>query len=273
MMSGSLEKRAAIVTGAGNIEAPTDVESIGNGRASAMLYAAEGASVLAVDLNKDAAEETRNRIIGQGGTCVALTADVSDARACKEMVRECIERFGRIDILHNNVGIMQPKAGGITEVEEAVWDQVMNVNLKSVFYAARAAIPQMKKQGSGCIINISSLASRMHGMSQTFTYSVSKAAQNALTRCMAIELAPQGIRVNGIMPGMMDTPVIYETLPQFFNNDIEAMRKQRNEKVPMKRMGTAWDVARAALFLVSDDAKYITGQILGVDGGMGAMFS
>jgi NAD(P)-dependent dehydrogenase (short-subunit alcohol dehydrogenase family) len=272
-MGNSLVGKVAIVTGAGTIPGPQDVESLGNGRATAMLYANEGARVLAVDKDQASALETQRRIEKDGGICKVFQADVSDAAACRKMVDACLQHFGRIDILHNNVGINQPKPGGITDVEEEVWDIVMNVNLKSVFHASRAVIPQMLIQGSGCIINISSLAARSYGMSQTFTYSVSKAAQNALTRCMAVELADKGIRVNGIMPGMMDTPTIYESLPIFFNGDIEAMRKHRNEAVPMKKMGTAQDVARAALFLVSDDAKYITGQILGVDGGLGARFA
>ena len=271
-MGNMLKGKVAIVTGAGTVAGLKDMDPVGNGMAAAMLYAAEGADVLAVDINKKAAEQTQARIEHEGGSCRIFEADVSKAVDCRDMAESCIHHYGRIDILHNNVGIMQPIPGGIIEVEEAVWDKVMNVNLKSVFLASRAVIPQMIVQKSGCIINISSIAATRYRMSRTFTYPVSKAAQNALTRCMAVELADKGIRVNGIMPGMMDTPTIYQSkLSKTSEGDLDAMRKRRNEAVPMKKMGTSWDVARAALFLVSDQAGYITGHILSVDGGMGAL--
>jgi NAD(P)-dependent dehydrogenase (short-subunit alcohol dehydrogenase family) len=148
---------------------------------------------------------------------------------------------------------------------------VMNVNLKSIFNTSRAVIPQMLKQGRGSILNTSSIAAVRAGNPQTFIYTVSKAAVNALTRCMAVEFADKGIRVNCIMPGLIDSPTIYHSLPRFYDGDIEKMRKDRDERIPMKRMGVPWDIARASLFLVSDEAAYITGQLLGVDGGLWAM--
>ena len=270
-MRSRLNGKVAIVTGAGCVANPKDRDPIGNGKAAAILYAAEGANVIAVDINEEAAEDTKRRIEAEGGVCSAFRADVSRAQDCKAVAEHCLNTHGQIDILHNNVGIMQPKAGGILEVDEETWDLVMNVNLKSIFHMGRAVIPQMLKQGHGCIINISSIGAFRHGMPKTFTYTVSKAAVNSLTRCMAVELADKGIRVNCIMPGLIDSPTIYHSLPRFYDGDIDKMRKDRRERVPMKRMGIPWDIARASLFLVSDEAEYITGQILGVDGGLWAM--
>ena len=270
-MSDRLKGKMAIVTGAGNLPGPIDREPIGNGKAAALLYAEEGARVVAVDIEREAAEETKREIEEKGGVCSVFKADVSQARDCNAMAAHCLKVYGQIDILHNNVGIMPPKPGGILELDDEIWDLVMNVNLKSIFHTCRAVIPQMLKQGGGCILNISSIAAVRHGNPKTFIYTVSKSAVNSLTHCMAIELADKGIRVNCIMPGMIDSPTIYHSLPRFYGGDIEKMRKDRDEKVPMKRMGAPWDIARASLFLVSDEAAYITGQILSVDGGLWAM--
>jgi NAD(P)-dependent dehydrogenase (short-subunit alcohol dehydrogenase family) len=270
-MSDRLKGRVAIVTGAGCLPSQPDREPIGNGKAAAILYAEEGARIVAVDIQREAAEETRRRIEAEGGACSVFQADVSQARDCNAMAAHCLKTYGRIDILHNNVGIMPPKPGGLLELDEENWELVMNVNLKSIFNTSRAVIPWMLKQGGGSILNTSSIASVRAGNPQTFIYSVSKAAVNQLTRCMAIEFADKGIRVNCILPGMMDSPTIYHSLPRFYGGDIEKMRKDRDEKIPMKRMGEPWDIARAALFLVSDDASYITGQLIGVDGGLWAM--
>ncbi len=270
-MGDRLKGRVAIVTGAGCLPNQPDREPIGNGKAAAILYAEEGARVVAVDIQREAADETRKRIEAEGGVCSVFKADVSQARDCSAMAAYCFKTYGRIDILHNNVGIMPPTPGGLLELDEKNWELVMNVNLKSIFNTSRAVIPQMLKQGGGCILNISSIAAVRAGNPQTFIYTVSKAAVNALTRCMAIEFAAKGIRVNCIMPGMIDSPTIYHSLPRFYDGDIEKMRKDRDERIPMKRMGVPWDIARASLFLVSDEAAYITGQLLGVDGGLWAM--
>jgi len=270
-MGNRLKGKVAIVTGAGAVSGPADRQPIGNGRAAAILYAAEGARVVAVDLDPEAAEETKDWIEKEGGVCSAFEGDVSRAEDCRAMAEHCLKTHGKIDILHNNVGIQPPKPGGILQLDEEIWDRVMAVNVKSIFHASRAVIPQMIEQGSGSIVNTSSIGSFRHHHSPTFVYTVSKAAVNSLTRCMAVELAANGIRVNCIMPGMMDTPTIYHSLPQFYNGDIEKMRADRNEKIPLKRMGTPWDVARVAVFLATEDASYITGQIVGVDGGLWAM--
>ena len=270
-MGDRLKCKVAIVTGAGCLPSPSDRESIGNGKAAAILYAEEGARVVAVDIRREAAEETRKRIEAEGGICSVFEADVSQSRDCNAMAAHCMKTYGRIDILHNNVGIMPPKPGGILELDEENWELVMNVNLRSIFHTSRAVIPQMLKQGGGCILNISSIAAVRVGNPQTFVYTVSKAAVNQLTRCLAIEFADKGIRVNCIMPGMIDSPTIYHSLPRYYDGDIEEMRKDRDEKIPMKRMGVPWDIAHASLFLVSEEAAYITGQLLGVDGGLWAL--
>ncbi len=269
-MGDRLKGKVAIVTGAGCLPSPADRDPIGNGKASAILYASEGARVLAVDIEREAAEETKKRIEAEGGICSAFEADVSRLMDCSAMAAHCLKLYGRIDILHNNVGIIPPKPGAFLELDDENWDLVMNVNLKSIFNTGRAVVPQMLKQGGGCILNTSSVASVRHDSPKIFVYTVSKAAVNSLTRSMAVEFADKGIRVNGIMPGLIDSPTIYHSLPRFYDGDIDRMRKDRNEKVPMKRMGEPWDIARACLFLVSDEARYITGQILAVDGGVWA---
>ena len=266
-----MKGRVAIVTGAGNVPGPADREPIGNGKAAAILYAVEGARVVAVDNRREAAEETKQSIEAQGGVCSVFEGDVSKARDCQAMADFCLELHGRIDILHNNVGIIPEKPGGILEADEEDWDRVMNVNLRSIFHTARAVIPRMVKQGGGSILNISSVASVMHGDPKLFIYTISKSAVNSFTRSLAVELADKGIRVNCIMPGLIDSPTIYKELLKFYDGDPDKMRKDRNEKVPMKRMGVPWDIARASLFLVSDEARYITGQVLAVDGGLCAL--
>lgn len=267
-MSNRLKGKVAIVMGAGSLEGPPDRPPIGNGKAAAVLFAREGAAVLAVDTRLEAAEETKQMIEAEGGTCSAFQADISRSQDCLAVTEECRKIYGRIDILHNNVGIGPRKACGILEADEEDWDLVMNVNLKGLFHASRAVLPQMVKQGSGCILNISSTAAVSYGYPKLFIYSISKAAVNTLTRLMAGEFAEKGIRVNCIMPGNIDSPPIYKEILPLYNGDVESMRKERNERVPIKHMGEPWDVAYASLFLVSDEAKFITGQVLAVDGGL-----
>jgi NAD(P)-dependent dehydrogenase (short-subunit alcohol dehydrogenase family) len=271
-MADRLKGKVVIVTGAGSVPGPADREPIGNGKASAILYAAEGARVVLVDLNRDAALETQRIIEAEGGVCSVFAADVSKARDCEAMAEHALVECGRIDVLHNNVGIMTPHPAGIMEAHEEDFDLLMNVNVKSIFHASRAVIPQMLRQAGGSILTVSSVASVRRGMPELFIYGVSKAAVNALTRCLAAELAEKKIRVNCVMPGMIDSPAIYQELaPKTYGGDIDKMRRDRDQRIPMKRMGTPWDIARAALFLVSDDASYITGQILAVDGGLMAL--
>lgn len=267
-MGDRLKGKVAIVTGAGAVPGAEDRPPIGNGKASAIVYAREGAKVLLVDISSEMAKDTQRIIDREGGTCSVFQGDVSNPDSCRAISKACLEAFGRIDILHNNVGIAARKPGGLLEVDEEDWDYVMNINLKSMFHLCRAVVPQMLKQGSGVIVNISSVSALMNLYPQLFIYTISKAAVNSFTRCLAMEFADKGIRVNAIMPGMMDTPTIYKALTRLYSGDLEKMRRDRNERIPMKHMGEPWDIAYASLFLVSEEAKYITGQILAVDGGI-----
>ena len=260
-MGDRLKGKVAIVTGAGS----SPGEGIGNGKATAVLYAREGAAVMLVDLSPEAAEETRGMIDKDGGRSFVFQANVAQSEDCQAMVKQCLKTYGRVDILHNNVGINQSKHGGPIDVEEAEWDRVIDINLKSMFLTCRAVLPQMLKQGKGAILNISSVGA-LRSVYPYFIYTVSKAGVNALTRALAVEYADKGIRVNAIMPGLIETPRI-DFLKGAHGGNWERMKKERAERVPMKRMGEAWDIAYASLFLVSDEAKYITGQVVAVDGG------
>jgi NAD(P)-dependent dehydrogenase (short-subunit alcohol dehydrogenase family) len=261
-MGDRLKGKVAIVTGAGSIG-----PGVGNGKASAIVYAREGARVMLVDLNIKAAEETKRLIDKGGGDCIAFKADVTKASDCQAMVDQCIQTFGRIDILHNNVGIVEP--GGPVEVSEESWDRVMNVNLKSIFLTCKYVLPHMEKQKYGSIVNISSIAGIIVPY-PSVSYTASKAGVIALTRDIAIQYAKKGIRANSILPGLLNTPMVVASLTQSYGGDAAEMIKRRDAKCPTGKQGEAWDVAYAALFLASDEAKYITATTLVVDGGITA---
>ena len=261
-MGDRLKGKVAIVPGAGSIG-----PGIGNGKASAIVYAREGARVMLVDLNLKAAEETKRLIDKEGGDCIAFKADVTKASDCQAMVDQCIQTFGRIDILHNNVGIVEP--GGPVEVSEESWDRVMNVNLKSIFLTCKYVLPHMEKQKYGSIVNISSIAGIIVPY-PSVSYTASKAGVIALTRDIAIQYAKKGIRANSILPGLLNTPMVVASLTQSYGGDAAKMIKRRDAKCPTGKQGEAWDVAYAALFLASDEAKYITATTLVVDGGITA---
>ena len=261
-MGDRLKGKVAIVTGAGSIG-----PGIGNGKASAIVYAREGARVMLVDLNLKAAEETKRLIDKEGGDCIVFKADVTKASDCQAMVDQCIQTFGRIDILHNNVGIVEP--GGPVEVSEESWDRVMNVNLKSIFLTCKYVLPHMEKQKYGSIVNISSIAGIIVPY-PSVSYTASKAGVIALTRDIAIQYAKKGIRANSILPGLLNTPMVVASLTQSYGGDAAEMIKRRDAKCPTGKQGEAWDVAYAALFLASDEAKYITATTLVVDGGITA---
>jgi NAD(P)-dependent dehydrogenase (short-subunit alcohol dehydrogenase family) len=260
-MSERLRDKVAIVTGAGSAG-----PGWGNGKAAAALFAREGAKVLAVDLNPEAAAETCRVIAGEGNTCAAHTADVSQAAQVEELVRHCLERYGRVDILHNNVGIIE--LGNTADTSEESWDRVMAVNLKSMFLTCRAVLPHMERQGGGAIVNISSVAGIRHLGIPYISYSTTKAAILQLTQSIAVEYAAKNIRANAILPGLMHTPLIEGLARQVYGTDTEKMLEIRSQQAPMKKMGDAWDVAYAALFLASEEARYITGIQLVVDGGL-----
>jgi NAD(P)-dependent dehydrogenase (short-subunit alcohol dehydrogenase family) len=256
-----LEGKVAVVVGAGQ----TPGDTIGNGRAAAILFAREGAKVLAVDRNIESAEETAAMIAKEGGVCRAVRADVTREEDCRAFVAACVAEFGRLDVLDNNVGIGTGD-GGLSSLTEETWDHVYDVNLKSVFFACKHAIPVMRKQESGSIINISSIASVCSvGL---MAYKTSKAAVNAFTHGLAMANAKHGIRVNAILPGLMNTPMAIESITQSRGVEKDQLIRMRDALVPLgAKMGTAWDVAYAALFLASEEAKFITGVLLPVDGG------
>jgi NAD(P)-dependent dehydrogenase (short-subunit alcohol dehydrogenase family) len=264
-MAGRVQDKVAIVTGAGSIGA-----GLGNGKAAAIVYAREGAKVVAVDCRVEAAEETRDLIANEGGECLVMKADVSKAKDCKAIVDKCIEVYKRIDILHNNVGIAIP--GGPVETSEETWDKVFDVNLKSMYLMCKYVLPVMEKQGSGSVINISSIAGMRAIPYPDITYITTKAGNIALTTDIAVHYAPKGIRVNTISPGYIDTPMVVKEVMYTYSQEVEDGKRKRAAMVPMGRQGTAWDVAYAALFLASDEAKYITGANLVVDGGLSCIF-
>jgi NAD(P)-dependent dehydrogenase (short-subunit alcohol dehydrogenase family) len=259
-----LKGKTAMVVGAGSIG-----PGWGNGKATAVTFARQGAKVFCVDRNAAAAEETVKLITGEGGNAAAFTADVSRASEVEAMVAACLKAYGRIDVLDNNVGIAE--MGSVVEVTEAEWDRVFAVNLKSAFLAMKHVIPVMQKQGGGSIINISSIASIRHLGISYVSYGTSKAAMNQMTRTTAVEFARDHVRVNTILPGLMKTPMVEHSAglaASYAKGDVEAMWRARDAQVPMGHMGDAWDVANAALFLASDESKYVTGLELVVDGGV-----
>jgi len=258
-MAGRLQGKVAIITGAGSIG-----EGIGNGKATAIVFAREGAQVMLVDLSLDAGEETRSVIEGEGGECIVFQADVSSSQDCEAIVDQCHRAFGRVDILHNNVGIEE--AGGLEETSEASWDKTLNVNLKSMFLMCKQVIGPMQEQGSGAIINISSINAIRTLPALSLAYGVSKAGVIAFTREIAIEFAAAGIRANAILPGMMQTPFVTASLTDAYGGDISDMTSKRDALCPTGKQGEGWDVANLALFLASEDAKYITGTSMVVDG-------
>ena len=247
-----LAGKVAIVTGAGS-----SGPGIGNGRAAATLFAREGAKILLADLSLPRAQETLAMIEAEGGAATAIAADVTQAADCARMVEACLDHYGRLDILDNNVGIS--RRGTVVEVTEQAWDETMAVNVKSIVLASKYAIPRMLESGGGAIINISSIAGlRAHSSTP---YTASKAAVIGLTISMAADHGPQGIRTNCIAPGLVYTPMVAPRM----DDDLRAVR---NRAAPLGTEGTAWDIANAALFLASDEARWINGVILPVDAGL-----
>lgn len=259
-----LKDKVANVVGAGQ----TPGDTIGNGRATSILFAREGARVMLVDHNLESALETQAMIEAEGGACFSFKADVTREDDCRGFVQAAIEAYGRIDVLHNNVGI----GGGDDEIlslTEAAWDRIMNVNLKGMFLSSRSVLPVMREQRAGSIINISSIAAVCS--TGIVAYKTSKAGVNALTQQIALENAKYNVRANAIMPGLMNTPMAIEGISKARGVPKEDLIRQRDASVPLGgKMGTAWDVAYAALFLASDEAKFITGVVLPVDGGQSA---
>ena len=262
-MTGRMEGKTAVVVGAGQ----TPGETIGNGRAMAVLFAREGAKVLCVDRVADRAEETVAQIVEEGGVASSLAADIVKAADCAKIVEEAKARYGRLDVLINNVGIGGGD-GPAHRLEETAFDRILSVNLKGMWLTIKAALPAMREQGGGAIVNISSLAAVGGGIQ--LAYEVSKAGVNRLTTSVAQSNARYGVRCNAIMMGYMDTPMAVSGIATATGRPTSEVRAERDARVPLGgKMGDGWDTAYAALFLASDEAKFISGAILPVDGGMG----
>ena len=260
-----LEGKVGIVVGAGQ----TPGETIGNGRAAAILFAREGAKVLLVDRDLGSAEETAAMIAKEGSTAKCVAGDWTRAADCKAYAQACVDAWGRIDFLQNNVGI----GGGDDRPErlsEEAFERILRVNLKGCLLSCQAVLPVMRTQQAGSIVNISSIAAVAYAAPLT-AYKISKIGMNALGQSLALSNAKHGIRVNTIMPGLIDTPMAIEGIVQARNIAREEVRAQRDQQVPLRgKMGSGWDVGYASLFLHSDEARFITGVVLPVDGGQSA---
>jgi len=261
---GRLAGKVAIIVGAGQ----TPGDTIGNGRATAVLFAREGARVLAADCDAEAVAETLVQIEVEGGEAAAFVADVTCEDECAALVARALDNWGRIDVLHNNVGIGTGDTGP-EHVDEAAWDRILATNLKSVVLPCKQVLPIFREQRSGVITNVSSAAAVCS--TPTVAYKASKAGINAYTQSLAIAYAEHGVRVNAIMPGLMNTPMAIEGISRALAMPKQDLIQRRDALVPLRhKMGTAWDVAHAALFLASDEAGFITGIALPVDGGQSA---
>jgi NAD(P)-dependent dehydrogenase (short-subunit alcohol dehydrogenase family) len=261
-----LAGKVAIVFGAGSMG-----PGWGNGKATAALFAREGAAVLAVDVNEGAAAETARLIAEEGGRSAAATANVAADAEVRQAVETCLSRFGRIDILQNNVGIH--RLGGPTDHSEEDWDLVLATNLKGLFLTCRHVLPVMERQGAGAIVNIASISGLRYMGMPTIAYSTAKGAVLSYTRSIAAQYGPKGIRANVVTPGIIDTPLMRIASDEAYaklagTTDVASMHAARQAIVPLNRFGSPWDVAEASLFLASDAAGYVTGTDLMVDGGL-----
>jgi len=255
-MAGRLDGKVALITGAGS----------GMGKEAASVFAAEGARVVVVDVIAEAADAVAAAVRAEGGTATAFAADVSSAAGCEAMVAHATATHGGLHVLYNNAGVFPADDGGVLETPEATWDRVMEINLKGVWLGCRAGIPAMIESGGGAIVNVASFVALMGAATAQIAYTSSKGGVLAMTREMAVEYARQGIRANALCPGPIQTPLLEELLsdPQ--------RRARRLVHIPMGRLGTAAELAKAALFLASDDASFMTGAALVVDGGITAAY-
>ena len=262
-MSKRMQNKVVLVSGAGSIG-----PGWGNGKASSVLYAREGATVLACDINLKAANETVNIIEKEGGNAISFQCDVSNSNSIKKLFDKILKKHDKIDVLHSNVGIVE--VGGPEEITEKNWDKLIDTNVKSLFLLTKYCLPIMVKNRKGSIIAISSIAGERYIGYPSTSYSASKGAINQIIQNIAVQYASKNIRANCILPGLMDTPQIryYVQSGYSSNKNEETMINKRNLMCPSGEMGNAWDVAFASLFLASDEARYITGQKLVVDGGI-----
>jgi NAD(P)-dependent dehydrogenase (short-subunit alcohol dehydrogenase family) len=247
-----LANKVAVITGAAS----------GMGQAASLLFAQEGASVVVVDLNVEAAEETVKSIRAAGGKAIAVETDVADEASVRAMVASAVEAFGRIDVLYNNAGIMPNDDGSVTDITEATWDRVMDVNIKSAFLCSKYTIPVMLKQRRGSIINVASFVAFMGCTVPQDAYTTSKGGMLALTKSLAVQYGPHGIRCNAICPGPIETPLLRALWTS------EEARNLRLNRIPLGRFGEAKDIVYMALYLASDESSWTTGAWLVVDGGI-----
>jgi NAD(P)-dependent dehydrogenase (short-subunit alcohol dehydrogenase family) len=263
-MAKRLQDKVVLVTGAGS-----SGPGWSNGKAIAALCAREGARVFGCDIRLGAAQETCGLVRAEGGEMEVSRCDVSRSSDVQALIAGCVETFGRLDVLVNNVGVVE--VGGPVDYPEDKWQRALEVNVTSMFLTCKHAIPHMERQGGGSIVNIGSIAGIRYTGVSYIAYCTSKSAALGLSRSVALEYAKQKIRCNVVLPGLMNTPMIVEPLKQAYGDgDVQRMMRRRDEQCPMGHMGDAWDVAHAVLWLASDDAKYVTAAEIVVDGGMTA---
>ncbi len=248
-----LEGKVALITGGGS----------GMGKVASELFASEGANVVLTDVNDEAGEATASSI---GERAFYVHADVSKEADAQAMVAAAVERFGRLDVLYNNAGIMPLDDGSVTDADGSIWDSVLAVNVKGVMYGCKFGIPAMLEHGGGSIINVASFVAWMGAATSQTAYTASKGAVLAMTREIAVEYARRGIRCNALCPGPIETPLLLALLSD------DAKKRRRFVHIPMGRLGHAEELAKAALFLASDDSSYMTGSSLIVDGGITAAY-
>jgi NAD(P)-dependent dehydrogenase (short-subunit alcohol dehydrogenase family) len=258
-----LNGKVALVTGCGSMG-----EGWGNGKAISVLLARQGATVFGLDMNLTAAQETRAAIEREGAVATVRACDVTNASDVASAVDACLETYGRIDILINNVGRSEP--GGPAEMDEETWNAQIDVNLKSAYLTCHSVLPIMERQGAGVVVNVSSVAGLQYIGKPQVAYAAGKAGLMQMTRTTAVIYASRGIRLNCVVPGLMDTPLVRRLADKYAKGDFEGFVATRAKQVPMGRMGDAWDVANAVVFLASDESRYITGTQLVVDGGLTA---
>jgi NAD(P)-dependent dehydrogenase (short-subunit alcohol dehydrogenase family) len=256
-VTARLQGKVALITGAGS----------GIGRATARLFAGEGAAVAVVDLREDAAKETADQIVADGGTAIGVAADVTDAEAIGAAVARSVAELGRLDVVYNNAGI--GSSGSVADATEADWDLCFGVNVKGTFLTSRAAVPHLEAAGGGAIVNQGSVAALV-GVANFAAYCAAKGAVVALTRSMAVDLAPRGIRVNVICPGTVFTPLMEPMLTARGGGDMAKGLAMTVAKYPIGRLGTPEEIAAVAPYLASDDAAFVTGSTFAADGGMTA---
>lgn len=256
-----LDGMVALVTGCGSV-----ADGWGNGKATAVLLARQGAKVYGCDVNLDAAQETQRIIIEEGGDATVQEANVTQHPDVRALVENCVSHYGRIDVLVNNVG--RSEAGDPVTMAEEVWDAQIDINLKAAFLCCKHVLPVMESIGGGSIVNISSVAALRHVGGAHVAYAAAKAALMQMTATTAVVYAARRVRLNCVAPGLMHTPLVHRLMGKHENSELDSFIGSRHKQVPMGHMGTGWDVAHAVLFLASNESRYITGQNLIVDGGL-----